>query len=166
MHRIRAKVTFANVVSLMALFVALSASAFAAQGLITGKDIKANSIKGKQISEKTLRGVDVCPASAPNQVGDICFTGPQANSDWNGAVSNCRLLGLRLPSVGELSLVSDVAEFDKSWSGNLAGPTLGTYVASASVVKKRVFTVGTTATTTGLPYRCITTPINPSPDGR
>jgi hypothetical protein len=161
MHRIRANVNFANVVSLVALFVALSASAYAAEDLIVGKDIKANSIKGKQVSEKTLRGVDVCPSNAVNQVGDVCFTGPQVNADWNGAVNNCRLLGLRLPSVGELSLVADAAEFDKSWTGDLADPAVGTWVASPSTSKKRAFTVGTTATSTGLPYRCISTATNP-----
>lgn len=65
---IRSRGTFSNVVSLMALFVALGGTAFAASqlaknsvgskqiknGSATGKDVKNNSLKGKDIKEASL----------------------------------------------------------------------------------------------------------------
>lgn len=54
--------SYANVVSTLALFVALGGTAVAA-GLIDGKKIKPKSITGKQIKSKSVPGSDLKPDS-------------------------------------------------------------------------------------------------------
>ncbi len=58
----RFRLSYANVVSSLALFVALGGTAFAA-GLIDGKKIKRGSITGKQIKAKSIPGADLRPNS-------------------------------------------------------------------------------------------------------
>jgi hypothetical protein len=61
--RVRSRLTYANVIATMALFVALGGSSYAAltitgknvrNGTLTGKDFKRNSLTGKQIREGRL----------------------------------------------------------------------------------------------------------------
>jgi hypothetical protein len=58
MSRIRSRVTFANVTSVVALFVALGSSATAAV-LITGKNVKNGSLTGADIKNSSLGSGDV-----------------------------------------------------------------------------------------------------------
>jgi hypothetical protein len=61
--RVRARLSYANVVATLALFVALGGSSYAAltltganvqNGSLTGKDIKRNSVTGRQIKESRV----------------------------------------------------------------------------------------------------------------
>src|SRR6266508_1237762 len=61
--RLRGRLTYANVVATMALFIALGGSSYAAlsisgrdvrDGSLTGRDIKRNSLTGRQIREARL----------------------------------------------------------------------------------------------------------------
>ena len=52
------RLTYANVVATLALFLGLSAGGVYAAGKISGGDIEENSITGKQVREQTLKGVD------------------------------------------------------------------------------------------------------------
>jgi hypothetical protein len=56
--KLRKRLTFANVVSLIALFVALGGSSYAAI-TITGKNVKNPSLTGKDIKNSSLTGSDV-----------------------------------------------------------------------------------------------------------
>jgi hypothetical protein len=56
--KLRKRLTFANVVSLIALFVALGGSSYAAIS-ITGKNVKNSSLTGKDIKNSSLTGSDV-----------------------------------------------------------------------------------------------------------
>ncbi len=58
MRRISSHLTFANVVSVIALLVALGGSAFAVSR-INGKDIKNRSIAGKKLKKHTVTGQEV-----------------------------------------------------------------------------------------------------------
>lgn len=58
MSRISSRLTFANVVSVLALFVALGSSATAAV-LITGKNVKNNSLTGADIKNNSIASADV-----------------------------------------------------------------------------------------------------------
>jgi len=58
MSRFRSRLTFANVVSVLALFVALGGSATAAV-LITGKNVKDGTLTGKDIKNNSVGSVDV-----------------------------------------------------------------------------------------------------------
>ena len=157
-QRIRAKLSFANVVSVIALFVALSGAAYA-DGLITGKDIKPNSIKGKQVSEKTLKGVhDDCPATAPTAIGDVCFSGPRVAGTWTDAVTQCAAGFLRLPSLGEAGLVSGNIETPAIWTTTVAGGTPSKAYTIAWNAKTGATTIGTKDQTLTAIYRCVATP--------
>jgi hypothetical protein len=63
-RRLRDRLSFANVVSLLALFVALGGTGYAA-AKITGKDIANSSITTKDVKNKSLRKVDFKPKQLP-----------------------------------------------------------------------------------------------------
>jgi hypothetical protein len=56
--KLRARLTFANVVSVVALFVALGGSSYAAIK-VTGKNVKDSSLTGKDIKNSSLTSSDV-----------------------------------------------------------------------------------------------------------
>lgn len=58
MSRIRSRVSYANVVATLALFVALGGSATAAV-LVTGKNVKDSSLTGKDVKNNALGSLDV-----------------------------------------------------------------------------------------------------------
>jgi hypothetical protein len=163
MHRIRAKLSFANVTSVIALFIALSSAAYAADGLITGKDIKNNSVKGKDIAEHTLKNVTHCPTVAPSAVGDLCFTGPQPAADWATSLKACKDRGLRLPDVGEAMLIGGIAQFTNSWTSDTAD--ISPAVLRTVVASKAEPLVSTKTTSSILPSRCVASPQNGSATG-
>jgi hypothetical protein len=160
-QRIRPKLSFANVVSVIALFVALSGAAYAADGLITGKDIKDNTIKGRQVAEKSLKGVHAdCPDTATVAIADVCFGPPQAATTWQGAIYACNQAFLRLPDIGEASLVRGSIETPAIWTTTVAG---GTPSKAYTLAFKNSATGGTTTVATKdqtqtSAFRCITTP--------
>lgn len=57
------RATYANLVSTLALVLALSGTAIAAQGLITGKDVKNGSLAGKDLRKDTVTGKQVKESS-------------------------------------------------------------------------------------------------------
>jgi hypothetical protein len=56
--KVRARLTYANVVATVALFVALGGSSYAAIS-ITGKNVKNSSLTGKDVKNNSLTGSDV-----------------------------------------------------------------------------------------------------------
>ena len=58
MSRIRPHLSFANVISLLALFVALGGTATASL-LITGKNVRDGTLTGKDIKTNSVGSVDV-----------------------------------------------------------------------------------------------------------
>ena len=108
-QRFTNRLSFANVISAMALFVSLSGVAYAGGGLdlvtgkgiengsITGEDIAENAIAGKQVKEDKLKGLDECPGSTPIDIGDICVGPVQPALTWEGALKSCVFNNLRLP---------------------------------------------------------------------
>ncbi len=55
MRRLRAKLTYANVMSTLAVFIALGGSSYAALK-ITGRDVKNSSLTYKDLKRNTLGG--------------------------------------------------------------------------------------------------------------
>jgi hypothetical protein len=102
--RIWAKLSFANVVSLTALFVVLGGGAYAA-ATITGADVVNNSLTGQDVKERTLTGVTTCPKNAPNRVANVCFSKSFAGTSWNTALTKCASRKSRLPTIGEAFLI-------------------------------------------------------------
>jgi hypothetical protein len=75
--RLRPRLTYANVVSTLCLFILLGGSAVAASGLLTGKDIKNRSVPGKKLKKHTITGAEV-KLSALGTVANASHAG---NSD-------------------------------------------------------------------------------------
>jgi hypothetical protein len=119
LQRMRSQLKFANVIAVIALFVALGSGAYAA-GLITGKQIKNNSVKGKDVKESSLVGVDKCPANAATRTQDICVGGLNAATDWDVAARDCLNKGLRLPDLGEALLISNKVTVPYIWTTDIA----------------------------------------------
>jgi hypothetical protein len=103
MSRIRSRATFANVISVIALFVALGSSATAAI-LITGKNVKDGSLTGADVKNNSLGSVDVKdrnllakdfklgqlpagPRGPQGPTGASGATGPAGANGTNGATN-------------------------------------------------------------------------------
>src|SRR5262245_53315418 len=117
MRRIRRHLTFANVVSVIALFIALGGTAIASliitknsqvdRGTISGHkpphgdhpNIIAGSINGKDIADRS--GVDTCKRPLVKKFGPICAGSDGVARTWEGALNYCANLGLSLPSLSE-----------------------------------------------------------------
>ena len=147
--RIRSKLTYANVMATMAMFVALGGSSYAAititgknvkNGSLTGKDIKRNSIGGKAVKESRLgtvpnayrlNGVTAsrllvrCPEGTFPAGGTCIERDPRAPQPYGGAVEVCanadgdRTAGRRLPTHGELQAA--FSRVDPAAGGELTG---------------------------------------------
>jgi hypothetical protein len=105
MRKVRKHLSFANVMSLIAVFVVLGGSAYAAKKL-SGKTIKNNTIAKKKLKKNVLKGLDTCPSSAPTNLNGLCYGPAQAATDWDTANQQvCRPQGLRAPTIGEALLV-------------------------------------------------------------
>jgi hypothetical protein len=115
---LRSHLTFANVVSLAALFIALGGTATAVTyvvssnsqvgpGTISGHkppsgdhaNIIANSINGADIADRS--GVDTCQTPLLAKFGPICAGSDGTARQWLDAVSYCAGYGLRLPTPTE-----------------------------------------------------------------
>lgn len=103
--RIRRNLSFANVVAVIALFIALGGGAYAAKKL-NGKTIANNSIPAKKLKKSVLKNLDKCPSNAPNKVMGICYGPAQPATIWDTAVQQvCKTQNLRAPTIGEALLV-------------------------------------------------------------
>jgi hypothetical protein len=110
--------TFANVVSLAALFVALGGTATAVTyvvssnsqigpGTISGHkppsgkhaNIIAGSINGTDIADRS--GVDTCQSPLVKKFGPICAGSDGNQRTWAAAMDHCAASRLRLPSLSE-----------------------------------------------------------------
>ncbi len=130
--RLSSRLTYANVVSTVCLFILLGGSAVAASHL-SGKSIKPHSIPGNRLKNHTIIGKQVnlgalgtvphaanadklggsaaseyrlhCP-SGLQRAADICFEPtPRTADNWVTAVNTCARANRQLPTEGELALV-------------------------------------------------------------
>jgi hypothetical protein len=126
-HRIRSKLTFANVLSVIAVFLAIGGSAYAGTKL-NGRKLKNNSVGAKKLH---------CPDAAPNRTGDLCFGASNPSADWFTAVQNvCPSKNLRVPTSGEALLVTKAAG-GETWTDDaiVQGPGGGAaFVQGGTVV--------------------------------
>jgi hypothetical protein len=117
MQRIRRRLTYANVMATLAVFIALGGTALASviitknsqvdKNTISGHrppgdkhpNIIAGSINGQDIADRS--GVDTCKKPLVKKFGPICAGSDGVLRNWSDAVNYCAGLGLRLPSVSE-----------------------------------------------------------------
>ena len=156
LERIRTKLSFANVTALVALFVALGGGAYAA-ATITGADVVNNSLSGRDVNERTLKGVTRCPKSAPNRVANVCFSKSFGAANWNNALTRCAARKLRLPTVGEGFLIYRKAGNGMTWTDEVVSSAPTDLRAAVRKNGSGVSAVGF-STNSNQAYRCVTIP--------
>jgi hypothetical protein len=126
-RRIRSRLSFANVMGVIAVFIALGGAAYAAKK-INGKQLKVASVGAKKLA---------CPKQAPSRDRALCYSASQAPTGWiNASQSVCRGLGLRLPTNGE-ALVLLNKTGGETWADDIIveGPGgAATRVANGTVI--------------------------------
>src|SRR5262245_36016329 len=127
LQSLRSRLSFANVISVIALFVALGGTAMAATIItdnsqvapdtiaghkppagkqsnliassVNGSDVANNSLTGSDIKDRS--GVDTCQSPLTVQVGSICAGSDAVSRTFYAAADQCSSFGLRLPSLSE-----------------------------------------------------------------
>ncbi len=110
MTRIKAALSFSNVIAFIALFVALGGSVYAA-GKLSGTQIKPNSIPGNRVKANTLTGKQVKAGS---------LTGTQ--------IEESTLAGVTASSLASIQYVSATVPFGPVATAGTATCPAGTYV--------------------------------------
>src|SRR5918996_1905617 len=114
--RIRKHLSFANVMSVIAVFLVLGGGAYAAKK-ISGKTIKNKTIAKKKLKPNVLKGLDVCPSNAPTNISGICVSTSQGPATWDGANQQiCRPQGLRAPTIGEALIIMTRLGSGETWT--------------------------------------------------
>jgi hypothetical protein len=150
--RMRKHMSFANTMSVIALFIALGGSAYAAKKL-NGKSIKNNSIPAKKLKANVLKNLDKCPSAAPDKTEGLCY-GPQlAATDWDTANLTCASQKLRLPTIGEGLLVANKTASGQMWTDEVTELSGGSQRATVKGAPAPQIFSGPVAGPH--PYRCI-----------
>ena len=119
MRRLREHLSFANVMSVFAVCIALGGSAYAASK-ISGKSIKNGTIAKKKLKKNVLVGLDTCPSAATSYTQGICYSGLNGAADWDIAARDCATKGLRLPDLGEGLLVTNKTVLPYLWTTDVS----------------------------------------------
>lgn len=159
-RRLHPQLSFANVVSVIALFVALGGAAYAG-GLINGKNIQRGTVKGAQVNEASLRVV--CPKRTiklgdahVRAHGDVCFGPDQAAADWDVAARDCASEKLRLPTIAEALLITNMVDRSYIWTDEFTlGPNQRMVVRTNDTGFSRIASVPKGGP---YPYNCVSTP--------
>jgi hypothetical protein len=118
--RVRARLTYANVVATLALFVALGGTGYAASQ-ITSRDVKNRSLKGADVKKNTLTGTEVNESKlrqVPNaRAADSAAVALQAA---NANVSDLAKNADRATSAGTAG-AADIANDARALAGQGAG---------------------------------------------
>jgi hypothetical protein len=155
LNRITRRLTYANVMATVALFVALGGSAFAA-AKITGKDIKDGSITAADIKNGSLLRADFKPGQlgrgAPGPAGVSGAAGPSGAPGAPGApgvpgIPGGAIAFAHLNADGTV----DAARSSNVASANVAHPNNGRYCLSGLgfTPQNALVTIGANAGATG-----------------
>jgi hypothetical protein len=116
MRKVRKHLSFANVMSVIAVFVALGGAAYAGTK-ISGKAIQNGTIAKKKLKANVLKGLDVCPSNAPTNISGICVSASLGPSNWDVANQQiCRPQGLRAPTIGEALIIMTRLGSGETWT--------------------------------------------------
>jgi hypothetical protein len=119
MRKLRERLSFANVMSVIAVCIALGGTAYAANK-ISGKTIKNSTIAKKKLKGNVLKGLDTCPSGATNYTQGICYSGQNGGADWDIAARDCATKGLRLPDLGEGLLITNKTVSPFLWTTDVS----------------------------------------------
>ena len=150
----------ATIVAYLALFVALGGTAAVAlpgNNSVDSGDIKNNAVCGKDVDEKSLKGVLSCPGKMRGRAG-VCFDRSlQTATDWDSAHRACADRRLRLPTLGEGLLMVGGLPRDSTFHWVDIGDTNNnSYLAANEIGFGPNMSVD--ARTNPHVYRCVTDP--------
>jgi hypothetical protein len=170
--KLRAHLTYANVMATIAVFIALGSGAYAAATIGAG-DIEENAVRSKHVKDGKIKRADL----NADALGEGCATGqrlieglcydesPQAANTLGNAGNDCGNLGGQLPGAMQLRTIRTEPGIDLgtgTWSADLqfTGTTtppndlLGVFVTDAGGVALR-------DDQEDLPFRCVYQPLTP-----
>jgi len=181
LSRLRSRLTYANVMSSVAVFLALGGGAAWAANEFTGANIRNETLSGADVMGRlgvngTLTGQDMrdgsvkrvdlgasardsCPVGT-SRLGRLCARTLSGGSKFFDAMGRCAQLGLRLPTYTEAILLSrsdipGLPDSDPFWTDSL-------YTSSSGYRTQYVTDAGTTLdNSTEADYVrpvCVTTP--------
>jgi hypothetical protein len=156
----RKHLSFANVMSVIAVCIALGGTAYAAKK-ISGKSISNNTIAKKKLKANVLKGLDTCPSNATNYTQGICYGGLNGGADWDVAARDCASKGLRLPDLGEGLLITNKTPLPYIWTTDISDtgpPSTRTVVRTEDAGFTRI---ATTPKGGPVAYVCILNATNP-----
>lgn len=115
------RLTYANVVSTIALVVALGLGSAYAAHQIGSSDIKDNAIRSNHIKNGQVKDADVkpCPGDARDFAGACWEEAARHNQNWVGALTDCGEDGGTLPDAADLiafSQLSGITIGDGEWT--------------------------------------------------
>ena len=178
----RLKLSYANVVASLALFLALGGAAYAATKLppnsVGAKQIRNGSVTSGDVKNQTLTGTDIkngsvtaadlkagaaaaCPAGTRQIVGVCIETTPRASTGYGLALLDCAGEGRRLPTQGELTAYDSIVytgnqTTQREWvepSWIDSGTEYANYVVALA---NGAMGFGSSDINTNYEYRCVT----------
>ncbi len=185
MGRIRSHLTFANVVSVIALIVAMGGTALASviitrnsqvgQGTISGHNpprgkhpnLIGGSVNRADLSSGTKTALTLHCASGLRRAGDLCFEDSlRSNASLEGALKTCAGAKRRLPTLAELAVVFEssgapqpdqwvATQWTESNPYGLGGGLLG-----EDSSRNFIYDAGGATSSYKAAYRCVTSPTN------
>jgi hypothetical protein len=168
MEKVKHRITYANVMATIALFVALGGGAYAASvakknsvtsksvrnGSIQGIDVGKDTLTGDNINEGTLNVLPTCPSGTTKAAG-ICFESSERGAQGlDGAMTTCGQANRYLPTVAELRtlhLVGGVSVFAEQASD------LGQDTSHSALGTDSGLSISND-TSFGRPFRCAVVP--------
>jgi hypothetical protein len=166
LDHLKQRLTFANLMSTIAVFIALGGSALAlGRNSVGTKQLKKNAVTTSKIHDNAVTGAKInlstvqlpppgCPAGTTKALGACIETHERAAATYQSAVDNCAASGRVLPSAQQL------IGFTRDVSGIPATERSGDFVTDPStsidVAPGGGRSAGTVSSLT--PYRCVSTP--------
>jgi hypothetical protein len=146
LSRIRTVFSFSNVIALVALFIALGGTVYAASNKISGSQIKPKSIPGNRIKAGSLSAAQLKPGTLTgSQIKAGSLTGSQIKSGslTGTQVVGSSLTGVSASSIGTVQYVTNVVALAKEVptgsSGTAACPSGQKVIGGGAIVGNEVF---------------------------
>ena len=165
----RSKLTYANLMATIAVFIALGGGAYAvgtsntkvvkkvvrqlAPGLSVGHAITADSATSAKHANAADSVSGKCPSGMVKATPDLCSDiSSRTTTTWSGAMSTCSNVGLRLPDPGEAVLSDPPGAGAVEWTSDSGGPD------GDAITLNYAGVLGVIVKSTLLDVRCVSTP--------
>jgi hypothetical protein len=183
LRSVRERLTYANVMSTIAVFGVLAGgSAYAAaklknnsvttpkirDGAVVTSKLADGSVVGSKLADgvvsrsKLASGIGQCPAGTTKVLPDLCADstdrGALGSTIWSAAIDGCDAAGESLPTISEALAMYPVLPHEAEtiyWTGDITSST------EAAVINAGGPSVSIQSRNTQSGYRCVTTPTAP-----